>query len=157
MTAEQRFNDRDILERYTDQPARLPESVRRVLAHPGSEPELVCYALADLDERLAFASTWLVLTATELIIARTGRDQSCDLSRFPRSNLSKVDLSTGLSCHALRVYGSAAGDGDTSSLTLLVELRFTHRQRRSMEGLSFLLEQITEGIALDARDADRPF
>ncbi len=38
MSLEQRFNDHDIIERYTDQPSRLPESLRHaVTEHSGAQ------------------------------------------------------------------------------------------------------------------------
>jgi hypothetical protein len=112
--------------------------VRRALARPGSEPELVCYAFADLDERLAFASTWLVLTSTELVVARTGRGQSCELTRIPRRSLSKVDFSTGLSCHALRAYGSPSRAGDSSGVTPPGENHFSFWSSKTKNALSVL-------------------
>ena len=42
------------------------------------------------------------------------------------------------------------GEGGTP----LVELRFTHRQRLSMEGMAFLLEEIGKGESVDVPDAD---
>lgn len=146
MSAKVHFNDRDVIERYTDQPARLPESVRRLLARADPAASIVCYALSDLDERLSFAHTWLVLTTRELVLARQRPGGAFELVRAPHGELRKVDLSTGLSCHVLRVLGPDDAP--------LVELRFTHRQRRSMEGLAFLLEQLIQGVALEARDAD---
>jgi ATP-binding cassette subfamily B protein len=146
MSAEPSFNDRDVIERYTDQPARLPDSVRRLLERSDPLAGIACYALSDLDHRLSFAHTWLVLTTRELVLARQQPGGAFELLRTPHDHLKKVDLSTGLSCHVLR----ALGPDDTP----VVELRFTHRQRRSMEGLSFLLEHLTKGVALEARDAD---
>jgi ATP-binding cassette, subfamily B, bacterial len=150
MTTEQRFDDRDIIARYTDQPSRLPDALRRAIVPPGqATSEILAYALADLDERLSFGHTWLVLSASHVVVAPSEVEDDGHLLRIPRSDIAKVDLATGLSCHVLRVYGSS----DASTAPLL-ELRFTHRQRRSMEGLAFLLEQVTKGIPLQTRDAD---
>jgi ATP-binding cassette subfamily B protein len=154
MSTEQRFNDRDIIERYTDQPSRLPEALRRAVVATkakGSAAGIVAYALADLDEHLALARTWLVLTTLEVVVAKQRPNGSHELTRLPRSGIAKVELSTGLSCHVLRVYAEAPAVGNA---TPLLELRFTHRQRRSMEGLAFLLEQVAGGLPVEARDAD---
>ncbi len=149
MTAEQRFNDRDIIERYTDQPARLPDELRSSIC---SDTEQLCfYALADLDHELAFHRTWIALTTSTLVVAQGRTNGRSELLRLPRDGLAKVELLLGLSCHLLRVYGKTT---DAVDVQPLVELRFTHRQRRSMEGLAFLLEQVTNGIALEARDPD---
>ena len=149
MSSEERFNDRDIIERYTDQPSRLPEAIRRSASSDGAT--IVSYALADLDERLAFTRTWLVLSTTDVGIATERANGSHGFVHIARSKLAKVELSTGLSCHVLRVYGVAAPGA--SDPTPLLELRFTHRQRRSMEGIAFLLEQVTKGLPLDERQS----
>ena len=143
------FNDRDIIERYTDQPSRLPDSIRARLAGTGPDSSIVCYAFSDLDEHLAFGGTWLVLTTLELVTAREQNDGTFGSIRMPRRNIAKVDLATGLSCHVMRVY--------SKDETPLVELRFTHRQRRSMEGLAFLLEQIAKGASIEAPDPDAQY
>jgi ATP-binding cassette subfamily B protein len=152
MSSESRFNDHDIIERYTDQPSRLPESLRRAAA-PNNTP-IVSYALADLDERLSFTHAWLVLTTNEVVVATERTNSSHAFSRFARSKLSKVELSTGLSCHVLRVYGTDTTGSDASPL---FELRFTHRQRHCMEGIAFLLEQVAKGLPFEARDADEAY
>jgi ATP-binding cassette subfamily B protein len=153
MSSQQRFNDRDIIERYTDQPSTLPPTIRqRVSGTNGNSQAIHSYALADLDGQLAFAHTWLVLAERELVLAHEGSE----LVRIPRVALGKVELATGLSCHLLRVYDKS-GLPDAGGTIPLIELRFTHRQRRSMEGLAFLLEQVDKGLALDAHDADRAY
>lgn len=153
MTSSQRFNDHDIIERYTDQPSRLPGELRTWATSQGSERKsVVAYALADLDPQLGFAHSWLILTTHELVLARERSNGSYESFRARRDALAKAELSTGLSCHVLRVYGKA--DPDDAPL---FEVRFTHRQRRSMEGLAFLLEQLTKGIALQTSDADQAY
>lgn len=148
MPSSEPFDDHDILERYTDQPARLPDRVRALTT--GGSTQLVCYALADLDERLGFVESWIVLTERELLlVSPSSSSEHLELGRFPRSQIKSAELSTGLSCHVLRVYGAEDH--------ALFEARFTHRQRRSMEGLAFLLEQLGKGQALESRDADRTY
>jgi len=106
----------------------------------------VSYALSDLDEHFGSSRTWLVLTTTQLALAKSPQGA---VRRVPHTALGKVELTTGLSCHVLRVYGNAS-----ESAAPLVELRFTHRQRHSMEGIAFLMEQVVKGVAMAARDAD---
>lgn len=154
MTSERRFQDHDIIERYTDQPARLPEVVRLTIGREPGKASLVAYAWVDLDQHLAFTRAWLVLSSDELLLVNEGRQ--APTSRVPRASIGKVELTTGLSCHVLRVYPKVsrdAGDGAARAQPLL-EVRFTHRQRRSMEGMAFLLEQIAKGTALEPRAAD---
>ncbi|HVY31721.1 MAG TPA: ABC transporter ATP-binding protein [Polyangiaceae bacterium] len=145
MPSSEPFDDRDIVERYTDQPSTLPHSVRQLATSDGAR--LVCYALADLDHRLAFAQTWLVLTEHELLLIGPGSHERRTPQRVAHASIKTAEISTGLSCHVLRVYGTEDH--------ALLEVRFTHRQRRSMEGIAFLLEQLGKGIRLEPRNADR--
>ncbi|HEY2408169.1 MAG TPA: ABC transporter ATP-binding protein [Polyangiaceae bacterium] len=148
MSAVSRFDNQDIIERYTDQPARLPDAVRRALSSLDSELE--AYALADLDDGLAFARRWLVFSANNLVLFEERADDVRQIACAARSRIQKVLLTTGLSCHVLRVYVA-------EQAAPLVEARFTQRQRRSMEGLSFLLEQAALGHPSEAADADRRY
>jgi ATP-binding cassette subfamily B protein len=153
MTSEQRFTDHDIIQRYTDQPSRLPDALRATMSGKGARTrQVIAYALADLDQHLSFARSWLILTSRELILARERANGEFDSFSSRCDTLAKVELATGLSCHVLRVYGKT--DADDAPL---FEVRFTHRQRRSMEGLAFLLEQLTKGIPLETLDADQTY
>lgn len=153
MTSSRRFTDHDIIERYTDQPSRLPDELRaRITGSDANAPRLVAYALADLDAQLHFGRSWLVLTARELVLAQEQPGGAHELQRFARDSLKKVELATGLSCHLLRVYASA-----DAGIEPLLELRFTHRQRRCMEGMAFLLEQLAAGVTVETRDADQAY
>jgi ATP-binding cassette subfamily B protein len=153
MTSEQRFTDHDIVERYTDQPSRLPDALRTLVTGKSTPTRrVIAYALADLDQDLRFARGWLVLTSRELVLARERANGEFDSFSSRHDTLAKVELATGLSCHVLRVYGKT--DADDAPL---FELRFSHRQRRSMEGLAFLLEQLTKGIPPETPDADRAY
>jgi hypothetical protein len=142
-----RFTDHDIIERYTDQPARLPEAARGA-ALAGAPQRIEAYAFADLNVKLCFSQTWLVLGSADLIVAHQISAEAYRVERFARARLGRVLLQAGLSCHILRVYAK----GEEAPLC---EARFTHRQRRSMEGLGFLLEQVSAGKNLELRDPDR--
>ncbi len=151
MIRESRFDDHDIIARYTDQPPRLPEALRQRITETGDANGVLAYALADLDERLGFAQAWLVLSTSQVVVAYLDRD-TYELRRLPRAQLAKVDLASGLSCHVLRIYERADGSAEP-----FAELRFTHRQRRSMEGLAFLLEQVIQAVPIETRDADQAY
>jgi ATP-binding cassette subfamily B protein len=148
MTPVRRFTDGDIIERYTDQPSTLPPAIRTLISH-----KLQAYALADLDEQLGSAWSWLALTDQDLVLVPAHGARPFVAVRFSRELLGKVELATGLSCHLLRVYEKARGP-EPSDSTPLIELRFTHRQRRSMEALAFLIEQVAKGLPSETRDAD---
>ena len=47
MTSQQRFTDHDIIQRYTDQPSRLPDALRTLIRGKSVDTrQLVAYALA---------------------------------------------------------------------------------------------------------------
>ncbi len=105
MTFDRTFNDRDILERYTDQPSQLPHDLRARILAGGIDSKLIAYALSDLDERLAFRSTWLVLTTLELVPGRREPGGSFELRSVPRRSIAKIDLATGLFAPCWRLRG----------------------------------------------------
>ncbi|MDX1648688.1 MAG: ABC transporter transmembrane domain-containing protein, partial [Myxococcota bacterium] len=129
--------DREILRRYTDQPSALPGTLRRTLERRMGEP-VVLYALADLDARLRLAETWLALGPRSLAVARP-RPGRCEIRILRRSQVQAVRLQPGLSCNVLRLLGAPDEPA-------LAELRFSHRQRRAVEGLQYALE---EGIGAE--------
>ena len=68
MAAELRQTDLDIIERYSDQPARLPVDLRRrIERHWGGSP-VELYALADLDPSMRLSRTWLALGPLQVAI-----------------------------------------------------------------------------------------
>jgi ATP-binding cassette subfamily B protein len=149
MTQLARFTDHDIIRRYTQQPSRLPEAVRELALNGADATSIEAYAHFDLDAALELTRAWLVLTARELVVAREQAAGRLEAQRFALASLARVQLTIGLSCHVLRVYGT---DGSP-----LVEARFTHRQRRTHEGFAFVLEQKLEGRKLEHRDADSAY
>lgn len=136
--------DRQIIERYTDQPVRLPASLRAEIEEDfGGEP-VQLYAMADLDASLKLSSTWLALGPERVAIARSSDADARPVVRsFPRSSIEAVRLDPGLSCNTL----SFLGGPDEPALA---RLRFTHRQRPAMENLQFVLEQQLSGRAIDS-------
>ncbi len=156
MASEQRFNDRDIIERYTDQlttpGVAAAHHWRRAHRQRRAWHRRV---RAGRPRRPARARAKLAGAVRDGGRGREGApERLARAHQTSRSSLAKVELSTGLSCHVLRVYGESPDIGDAAPM---FELRFTLRQRRSMEGLAFLLEQVTSGATLEARDADAQY
>jgi ATP-binding cassette subfamily B protein len=138
--------DRQIIDRYTDQPATMPPAVREAIeAGWGGDP-VQLYALADLDGSLQLTRSWLAIGPGHVALARDvgGR---LDVSTFPRASIRAVRLEPGLTCNTLRFLGEP---GEPA----LARVRFTHRQRRAMENLQFLVERALEGTELPPVDAD---
>ncbi|MCW8131338.1 MAG: ATP-binding cassette domain-containing protein, partial [Planctomycetota bacterium] len=123
------------IETYLNQPARLPPVLRRRIETQWSDEPVQLYALSDLDASLRFAATWIALGPTRLAIATEKKGESPGAIRsFARADVTGVRKAVGLSCTTVTLLGSP-------DQPPLAEWRFTHRQRRAMENLLFLLEQ----------------
>ena len=146
MTAQALANDLRIIERYTDQPVALPAGLRREIESRIGGESILLYALADLDESLRLAETWLAVGPTQVALCRK-EGRATVLRTFARSSVQAVRLEPGLSCNTLAVLGEP---GEPA----LARLRFTHRQRRAMENVLFLLEQALEGREVARVDPD---
>jgi ATP-binding cassette subfamily B protein len=133
--------DRAILERYTDQPAALPRALRASIERRLHGRPVQLYALADLDASLRLSETWLALGPRDVAVASLEGDRP-EIRVFPRAAVEGVRLEPGLTCNVLTLLG-APGE------PALARLRFTHRQRRAIENVAFLLEQEIEGRRIE--------
>ena len=145
MSEESRRLDQQIVERYLSQPSRLPAEVRRraqsVLGGP-----VRLYALVDLDDELRLTEQWLVLGDENVVLlSPDGRIQS-----FDRGTVRAIREEPGLSATFLHILGEP---GEPP----LAELRYTHRQRRAVENIRFVLGQQIEGRTIDTDDADAEY
>ncbi len=166
MSTAPRLNDYELLERYTDQPSRLPVQVRNrvgsALRGQGGvrrRPQIVAYALADLDMDLQLSENWVILTDSELVVCHeTGKPRV-----ILRASVRSVDVSHALSCNTLRISvgpplpdGSGArGSPPTDDSLEFVTLRFTQRQRRAIENVAALLDGEAMPDVEHLGDADR--
>lgn len=146
MTAQALANDHRIIERYADQPAAMPPDLRSEIEARIQGESVLLYALADLDESLQLAETWLAVGTEQVAICKKG-GRSIVIRTFARASVQAVRLEPGLSCNTLLVLGEL---GEPA----LARLRFTHRQRRAMENIHFLLEQALEGREVERVDPD---
>ena len=138
--------DRAILARYTDQPTALPRALRASIESacsagrcsstrwPTSTPRCASPRRGSRSARAR--SRWRRSTATGPRSARS-RAQRCE----------RVRLEPGLTCNVLTLLGEA---GEPA----LARLRYTHRQRRAIENMRFVLESELEGRTLEPADAD---
>ena len=141
--------DRRIIERYTDQPARMPAALReRIEARWGGEP-VQLYAMADLDEAMALTERWFAVGPTRAATATGRGDGSWRINSFERRDVEAVRVVPGLSSTVLLVLGPA-GDRPLASVC------YTRRQRRAMENLRFVLEAGADDGA-SGTDADREY
>ncbi|MCP5060417.1 MAG: ABC transporter ATP-binding protein [bacterium] len=139
--------DRQILDRYTDQPASMPRPVRRAIEDAWDGAPVQLYALADLDGSLKLTESWVALGPRHVSIAR-GIGGALDVQTFARESIQAMRLDPGLTCNTLRFLGEPGQPA-------LARVRFTHRQRRAMESVQFVIERALDGspVAFSA-DAD---
>lgn len=147
--ATEKNGDRRIIERYTDQPVAMPRELRRAIERRTDGDPVQLYALADLDEGLRLTETWVALGPRQVVVVRP-RPGRAAFRTFERSRIRQVRLEPGLSCNTLHFLGD---DTEPS----LARVRFTHRQRRAMENIQFVVERALEGAQVPEADADRVY
>ena len=79
--------DRRIIERYTDQPARMPSEVRRAIEDAWGGRPVQLYALADLDAGMRLVEAWLALGEEHLAVARRA-ESGWSVHSIPRERVS---------------------------------------------------------------------
>jgi ATP-binding cassette, subfamily B, bacterial len=147
MSARARQRDREIIDRYTDQPTRLPAELRPQVERAFGGRPLQLYALADLDPSLTLSETWLCLGPQQVAIARRAA-AGWTIDLIDRARIREARETPGLSCHLLHLHGPP---GEPP----LAVLRYTHRQRRAMEVIRALLDpELTPDTAATLGDAD---
>ena len=142
--------DQQIITRYTGQPSRLPAELRHRVERLWRGDAVLLYALADLDADVRLAESWLLLGSTRAAVAEPRPDGGWEVSSFDRSAIRAVHDAPGLSASTLTLLGEP---GEAP----LAVLRFTHRQRRAMENIRFVLEEALEGHAVPAGDPDQAY
>ncbi len=146
---ESRTIDAEIVERYTDQPAAMPPAVRAAIEGAWGGRPVQLYALLDLDAGLRLSEAWLALGPDAVAVAEE-RDGAWAVRSFERARLEGVLEAPGLSGNTLTFLGSP----DDPALAIV---RYTHRQRRAVENVRFVLEQELEGRTVPETDADREY
>jgi len=152
--------DREIVARYTNQPGRMPARARDAIETAWSGAPVQLYALADLDARLRLSETWVALGSEHLAVARrrAARHDLLDgdapggweIRSVPRSSIETVSESPGLSGTVL----SFLAEPDEPPL---VTVRYTHRQRRAMENLRFVVEEQLRGRRIESAEPDETY
>jgi ATP-binding cassette subfamily B protein len=135
------LEDIELIGRYTDQPARMPEDVRRQLALATRQTEICAYALIDLDDELRLCERWLALTPDSVVYHVPGAEPLCR----PRRSVVRASLERGLSCNTLRV--------ELASDETPIVARYTQRQRSAVERIITAID----GELLGGPDADAAY
>ena len=143
--------DDHIIARYTTQPGRLPPELRWQIEHAWGGAPVQLYALADLDQSLSLAESWLALGPRHIAVAKRAED-GWEIRTIARAAVEAVREAPGLSANTLTILG-APGE------PALALVRYTHRQRRAFENIRFVLEEQLAGHGRDVPtvDADRVY
>src|SRR5256714_11439127 len=143
--------DTEIVARYTDQPPRLPAELRRQIEASWRGAPVQLYALADLDHALRLTQVWVALGPGHLSVARpVDRADQWEIDSVERARIQAVREAPGLSASTLTILGRP---GDPP----LAVLRYSHRQRRAVENLKFVLEEALAGRTVTAADPDQEY
>ena len=79
------YSDAELAERYTDQPARLPDGVRAELSRALDGEPLLAYAFVDLNEELELCERWLALSRHWLVTIGGQSSGRPRIERVPRA------------------------------------------------------------------------
>ena len=146
MSTHNQLSDAELFDRYLGQAPKLPDHLRRAVEAAWGGKPVLAYALSDLDRELRFKDTWFLLGETHAAVA-SGDASAPSVTSFERSSIRAVSNEPGLSCRVLRIHGESDREPHA-------ELFFTRRQKRSIEGLAFVLEQALEGRRVPLGDPD---
>jgi ATP-binding cassette subfamily B protein len=141
--------DQKIIARYTDQPDRMPAEVREAIEGAWGGRPVQLYALTDLDAGMRFTELWVALGETEVALARR-EGTGWAVHSIPRTRIRGVLETPGLSGNTLTLLA----DPDEPALAVV---RYTHRQRRAVENLRFVLQQELEGRTIPPSDPDAEY
>ena len=150
MTTQIHNRDREIVARYTDQPTRLPVELREEIETSWGNQPVQLYALADLDASMRITEQWVALGPDRIAVARRKDRGGWDVYSFDRARIREVRDAPGLS-------GSVLSFLATPDEPALAVLRYTHRQRRAMENIKFVLREQIEGRTVESDDADAEY
>src|SRR5207302_591089 len=134
---------------YTGQPSRLPAELRRDIEARWHGAPVQLYALADLDHAHRLTEVWVALGAGHVAVAQRA-PTGWEIRSVERDRIEAVREAPGLSASTLTLLGRA---GDPP----LAVLRYSHRQRRAVENLKFVLEEALAGRTVTAADPDQEY
>jgi ATP-binding cassette subfamily B protein len=141
--------DLRIIERYTDQPVRMPVDVRTAIEGAWGGRPVQLYALLDLDAGMQLTEAWLALGGERVAIAKRDGGE-WEVRSFSRSRVEAIRETPGLSGSTLTFLGAPDEPA-------LAAVRYTHRQRRAVENVRFVLEQELEGRSVPVVDPDEEY
>jgi ATP-binding cassette subfamily B protein len=127
----------------------MPGTVRAAIEDAWGGRPVLLYALTDLDAGMRLAEVWLALGPEAMALARK-KDRGWAVESITRDRIRKLNDTPGLSGNTLTILGEA---GEAA----LAVVRYTHRQRRAVENVRFVLEQGLEGRSVPETDPDEEY
>lgn len=133
----------NFLQTFFQQPDQLPPEVQTATQRAIGSERIHAFAMCDLDARLQFSQSWLVLSEQHVLLLHPeGAWQNGSTAWLARSfelrAIEKFELLSGLSSSRLNLVGAEK--------KLLASAQFTRRQGRTMGNLQFIAEQLRERI-----------
>ena len=142
------MNQRQLIQRYMNQPSVLPNEIMNYVTSSLKDFSLQLYSIVDLDDNLRLSADWLILGKDHLVIVyeKEGKyDRSFKV--IERREIKSIETTVLSSCNRFTVWGKEKSSP-------LVILRYTHRQKRTMENIKFLIEQELAGSSVKTSNAD---
>ncbi len=127
------LDQKEMIGYYFDQPSEIPDELKKLIVERMGGKPILLYAMVDLDSKFIQCEQWITLGQEQICLATKTAD-SWDLNFIERSKIKDLKEIAGLSYTRLIVYGE---DPEAP----LCVLRYSHRQRRAVGNISFILEQ----------------
>ncbi len=135
----------EVICRYLDQPEELPAEIRREVEAAWDGEAVQLYAFLDLNSRMELGRQWLALGPKHVALVHESNDNApIKVESFKRTQIKAVREADGLSATVLTLAGNP---GEAP----LAVLRYTHRQRRAVENIRYLLDQQIEGFDIEPK------
>ncbi len=140
-----------LIQQYTDQAPRMPNAVRNRIESEWKGEAVQLYGMADLDPSLRLCCQWVALGPRHVaVVEQNGPEGVSVIRSFERSRIKEVAETHDLSCTTLMLL---SGREDPA----LAILHYTHRQRKVMDNIIFILQQQLEGQDTPVSDADKVY
>ena len=152
VTSSDRATNTDVklVARYTNQPAQMPDGLRDKIEASWGDRPVQLYALADLSDELRLHHTWVAVGPEHVALATDANGTPETIRSFERARIKSVRETPGLSCTVLTILGEM-------NEPALAVLRYTHRQRRAMENVKFVIQEAIAGNRVEPKDPDRVY
>lgn len=123
-----------LIEKYTDQQSELPFTLKKeVNLFFGDNALIAVYAYVDLNPQFQLQEAWLLIVNAELVLA-TETSGKWNLVNVQLKDIELIEEVPSLSCQRMLFLG-----GENR---LLLSVRYSHRQVRSMSTLKHFVEEL---------------